>query len=81
MRGPREPAVFVVNAVAVEPSVNAGEDLMGFVDQTEIERRRPAQAFEPRVAAAVFAPGKENAPAAMLTEASAASAASMPNSV
>ena len=61
MRGPREPAVLVVNAVAVEPAVNAGEDLMGFVDQAQIEGRRPAQACEPRVRSDVLAPGEEDA--------------------
>ena len=61
MRGPSVSAVFVVDAVAIEPPVDTGEDLMGFVDQAEIERRGRTQAFEPRVAADVFAPGKENA--------------------
>ena len=64
MRGPREPAVLVVNAVAVEPAVNAGEDFMGFVDQAEIEGWRPTQACEPRVRADVLAPGEEDAGAA-----------------
>ena len=41
--------------------MDTSEDLVGFVNQTEIERRGPTQAFEARVAADVFAPGKENA--------------------
>ena len=61
MRGPREPAVLVVHAGAVEAAVDAGEDLMGFVDQAEVEGRRPAQACEPRVRADVLAPGEEDA--------------------
>ena len=52
---------LVVHAIAVEPAVDAGEDFMGFVDQAEIEGRRPAQACEPRVRADVFAPGEEDA--------------------
>ena len=37
---------------------------MGFVDQAEVEGRRPAQACEPRVRADVLAPGEEDAGAA-----------------
>ena len=61
VRGPREPAVLVVNARAVESAVDAREDLMSFVDQAEIEGWRPAQAFEPRAGADVLAPGEEDA--------------------
>ena len=61
MRRQRVPAVVAVAAVAVEPPMDAGEHLVGFVDQAEIEGRPRRQAFEPAAAACVLATDQENA--------------------
>ena len=61
VRGAGMGAVLVVDAVAVVAPVDAGEHLVRFVDQAQVERRRLAQPLAAPLAARVLAPGDEHA--------------------
>ena len=61
MRGAGVRACFVVDAALAVAPVNAGEHLVGFVDEEQLERRRLLQALETALAAGELASGDEHA--------------------
>ena len=54
-------ARLLIDAVAIEAPVDARKDLMGLVDDAEVEWRRSTQHLVPRTAARILAPDEKDA--------------------